>query len=37
MSELAGTLDILVEETGVERNELVRSARFVAGLGVNWS
>jgi hypothetical protein len=28
-------LDIIVEETGVERRKLVRTARFVADLGVN--
>ena len=28
-------LDIIVEETGVERRKLVRNARFVADLGVN--
>lgn len=28
-------LDIIVEETGVERRKLVRGARFAADLGVN--
>jgi hypothetical protein len=28
-------LDIIVEEIGAERHKLVRSARFVADLGVN--